>query len=554
MLAARKLFASTVIVTAAIIIWAQFFLPKNGAGLTQIFFLLFADSDSKAACWTLVILVVAAIASTVFSGFKLLNWIDAHMLVLMVATGLALCAGTLLVYRNHPLAMDEYAQVFQSQVFAAGRMSGYFPVAIMDWLVPPGFQNYFLSVSKTTGAVASGYWPSFALILAPFTALGISWACNPLISVLTLLAAHRLALKIYDDREAAAWVVLLTLASPEFLINGISYYSMPAHLLANTLYALLLLDANPRKALLAGVVGSIALTLHNPLPHLLFAVPWILWTAGRRDGNRLTLCLAAGYLPLCCVLGLGWFWFTGHLRQAGVAASPSGGDLVGMWKNLSIFSFPDRSVLLARSIGVAKIWVWAVPGLVILAGAGAWKGWKNPLLRLLAVSALLTLIGYVMVPVDQGHGWGYRYFHSAWIVLPILAAGALSPARTLPSSTFEDQASRSFMIACAVLMLVVGCTIRAVQVRNLITFDVTQISGYPGTEKRVILIDPRNTFYGLDLAQNDPWLRGDVIRMVSHGLIQDSGMMARNFPDFREVYTDPCASVWSKAPLDSPGR
>jgi hypothetical protein len=547
--AARLLFLSTAIITAGVLFWAQYFLP-GGAGLTPIFLLLFADFDAQAASWTLGILVLAVFVSGAFSGRALLAWISDHMLSVAAATALLLCIGTLVVYRNHPLSMDEYAQYLQSQIFAAGKISGNFPVALMDRLVPPGFQNYFLSVSKSTGAVASAYWPSFSLLLTPFTALGIPWACNPVISALTLLAAHRLALTIYADPEAAALVVLLTAASPEFLVNGISYYSMPAHLLANTLYALLLVAPTRPKALLAGVVGSIALTLHNPFPHLMFALPWLLWVAGRRDGTRMTLCLAAGYAPLCLLLGLGWLWFMGHIRYAGLS-SVSRGDLGSIWHVLSVFSLPDSTVVLARMMGIAKIWLWSVPGLLVLAAAGAWKGWSHPALRLLTISALLTLLGYFWVPVDQGHGWGNRYFHSAWIVLPLLAAGTLTRTKVgRKDSTFEDEGSRAFTATCAVLTLLIGGTLRAVQVHGLIAYHLAQLPAYGGTERRIVLINADDSFYGADLVQNDPWLRGDVIRMVSHGRADDARMMSHYFPDLREVYRGPQGAVWSAARTD----
>jgi hypothetical protein len=110
---------------------------------------------------------------------------------------------------------------------------------------------------------------------------------TPVISALTLLVIHRLALRLFHSEESARLAVLLTVASPEFFANGVSYCSMLARLLANGVYALLLLKRTPRRALLAGTVGSFALTLHNPVPHLLFAIPWVFWTATRRGGIRL---------------------------------------------------------------------------------------------------------------------------------------------------------------------------------------------------------------------------------------------------------------------------
>ena len=43
-------------------------------------------------------------------------------LVIAITTASLLALGTLVIYHNHPLAMDEYAAYFQSRVFAAGEL------------------------------------------------------------------------------------------------------------------------------------------------------------------------------------------------------------------------------------------------------------------------------------------------------------------------------------------------------------------------------------------------------------------------------------------------
>ena len=117
----------------------------------------------------------------------------------------------------------------------------------------------------------------------------------------TLVVMHRIALKLFGSEESAGYVVLLTLASPAVTINALSYYTMPAHLLANALFMLLLLNPSPARALGAGLVGSIALVLHNPVPHLLFALPWIAWLAFNNQVG--VACPVAGICrsshPLC---------------------------------------------------------------------------------------------------------------------------------------------------------------------------------------------------------------------------------------------------------------
>ena len=146
-------------------------------------------------------------------------------------------------------------------------------------LFPECIQNH----RRCRGDILAGIRAS---CLPLFTWAGIPWACNPVISALTLIVVHRLALAVFNDHEAAGIALLLTVASPVIFADGISYYSMPAHLLANSLYALLLIQPTPRRAFAAGVVGAIALSLHNPVPHVLFAAPWLMSIAARPDRVR----------------------------------------------------------------------------------------------------------------------------------------------------------------------------------------------------------------------------------------------------------------------------
>ena len=75
--------------------------------------------------------------------------------------------------------------------------------------------------------------------------------------------------------------------------------------------------------------------------------------------------------------------------------------------------------------------------------------------------------------------------------------------------------------------------------------DINQLPHYQGTERRIVLIDTRFSSYGADLVQNDPWLRGNEIRMFSHGASEDAKMMAQYYPTWRKVYADRFGTVWS---------
>ena len=540
----------------AILLWINHLRLGNTRGLAPIFFYLFAYQDYGAMVCALLLLIAAIFLARHVPAQRLLRAVGERPVLISIVSTVVLCAGALFVYHDHPLSMDEYAAYFQSQVFAAGHLTGRFPLQQMDWLIPPGFQDFFLDVSHVDGRVISGYWPGHALLLAPFTFAGIPWACNPVLSGLTLLVIHRLALLLFEDVEAAGLALLLSIASPVIFGIGISYYSMPAHLLANCLYAMLLVRPTVRRALLAGAVGSIALCLHNPVPHLLFAAPWVIWMALRRDGKLAFGALCAGYLPLCLLLGIGWFEFSSNLVNAGKVASDAPVALMDrLYQMLQNFQLPTATVYLARAIGLAKVWAWAVPGVLLLCLFGAIRWWDSVYCRLFTASALTTLVGYLFFVADQGHGWGYRYFHSAWMAVPLLSTAAMYRPVPIPATgqvprltLFEDAEARGFVVACAVLSLVFGVGLRAIQIQGFMANDLKQVPHYTGTEHRVVIIDSTFSFYGADLVQNDPWLRGNEIRMFSHGSAQDSQMMQQNYPLLHMVYADRYGSVWSSAP------
>src|SRR5258708_10103603 len=102
--------------------------------------------------------------------------------------------------------------------------------------------------------------------------------------------------------------MLFALASTAFLANAISYYSMQAHLTLNLLFVWLLLKPSTTRACTAGAVGSMALVLHNPVPHALFALPGFLCIAVSKEHRRFLVPLVAGYLPISIAIGCVWLY------------------------------------------------------------------------------------------------------------------------------------------------------------------------------------------------------------------------------------------------------
>lgn len=516
------------------------FIVANGLPGGPIFWnLLAADVPSA---WVLLVLLLfghwygeqrQASASWVEQSLLML---DRRRHLIAVMLWLALCAGSLGVYRNHPLSMDEYSALFQARIFAGGALHGQFPPGLVDNLIPPIFQHGFLMVNPATGAVFSGYWPGFSLLLAPFVWLGIPWACNPAIVAVSFLLMARVARAVSDSPLAPGWALLFALASPAFIANGITYYSMPAHLLFNLGFAWLLLAPTPLRLFLAGLVGGFALVLHQPFPHAVFALPWLVWLFTRRGQIlRNLFFLALGYLPVTLLLGLGWWlWRQDVLREglqaagavkAAVVASEGLPDrLLGMLGGfLNLLHWPGEQIIYARLGGLAKLWLWASPLLLLLAWWGG-RGEKRPGIRLMGATALLTFFAYFLIEFDQGHGWGYRYFHSAWGVLPVLAAlGVIKLAET-------DYPRVLRQVAMLALVSLVGANaMRFVQMGEFMQAHLAQFP--PPTEaKRVVVLHNGRGYYALDLIQNDPWLRGRQIVLLARKP-EDMKAVMQHFPD-----------------------
>jgi hypothetical protein len=500
-----------------------------------------------------VLLVALAVAACVPRGraaaLGLVGAIARHPWRTAVATFVVLCLGALFIEHDHALAQDEYAALFQSRAFAAGRLTGEFPRDMIGRLIPPQYMNQFFYVSVTSGQVASAYWPGFALLLAPFSLLNAPWACNPLLASLALVLMGRIAARLSGEPLAAGWAMLLALASPAFTAMALTYFSMNAHLLFNLLFVWLLLQRTPRRLVMAGAVGSFALLLHNPVPHALFALPWMVWLAMQRDVRSLA-ALAAGYAPLVVVGGIGWAMLLGHL-QGPVAYSllPNDGSAVTsllnfLWewhaKVRSALSEAGDLRIAARRAEFVRLWNWAVPGLLVLAAAGWWVARRDVRVRLLGLSMLATLAGYVLVGFDQGYGWGARYLHPAWGALPILASLALVHA------ALERGCPRlpGYVASLAVLSLVFATALRAIQIDDFLQSHLANRPPAARHARQVVFVTSDRVQYTPDLVQNDPFLRDDVWYLLSHGPAADERFMRTKFPQAQRTLVDRRGSVW----------
>lgn len=511
-------------------------------------------------------------------------WTERHLWVICAGVFLALMCALFAITGFAALSMDEYSVLLQSRIFAAGHLSGHLPPEVLERAVPFAFRGWFVHVALARGEWASTYWPGCALLMAPFAALGAPWAFNPAITALSVGAMWRVSRRLFalnlgqgDEgnspgeeraRLGAAWATLLFVCSPVVVLNAVTYYTMPAHLLFNLLFCGALLLGNRKGALLAGILGGYALCLHNPAPHALFALPFLVWMARhRRDLLWPTL---AGYLVFFPPLFFGWSHFLHGfdvpVAQLPLSALPSG---VHLSANKPL-AWPSYYIFLARVLGLCKLWLWAVPALLVL----AFQGWRLhraaphsdsaaetrpnprpiPVLRLSSYALALTFFVYCFVPFDQGHGWGFRYLHQLYFVFPWLAARFLVDERAQQMPQIGMQTAWLCALSAVVLL-----PMRGWQAHDWIAAHRAQIIEPPPGVAGIVFIHTSRGLYTSDLVQNDPFGRGGVWYLQSRTPREDAALARRYLRGARVLQANETSITWigsalSTTPLSSSGR
>src|SRR5581483_1918048 len=126
-----------------------------------IFHYLFIFTENVGCILSIAAAMLALIPAVRRAGVRLARWMADRPVLVSAVVFAVLCCGSVFVYHDWPLSMDEYAQRFQAETFARGSLTAHFDPAMLDRLLPARFQGYFFVVDRATGAVASIYWPGF---------------------------------------------------------------------------------------------------------------------------------------------------------------------------------------------------------------------------------------------------------------------------------------------------------------------------------------------------------------------------------------------------------
>ncbi len=500
---------------------------------------LFFFHDSAFVWISLGTLFVAG-AAALYPRAILPGWeqiLGRHPGLAIVVFGLVAAGLAVPVHHGKPFTMDEYAAVFQGKVFAEGKWAAQIPEWLSNRVVLRIFMNYFLT-SDGTGRIIESYLPGYALLLAPFVKLGIESWLNVLLGACTLGLLVLLARKWIGRPEATGWLLLLVAASPVFWMNSLSFYSLNARLVFNLLFAYCLSDFSSRRAFLAGLAGGMAIFLHNPFPHAVFALPWVVYLVFKKEHRRLLPPLLLGYLPFI-LLTAGWFYLVWKFQTAS-PASPSSGEFTHAWDLKGAVTPPPIAMetFVYYSILLCKLLLWTAPGLWLFLGLG--RKVLHPALRLSLFSFLLTLVAYSLAGnrVNQGFGWGHRYTYAALGGVFLVSAAWLSGLRA------EQLRLRNAALALGLAGLLTIVPLRLVQSSRFIAGQNAKLPCLPPEVPQVCLVAWREEYYVLDRIQNDPFLRSPRLVLGSLGREQDRPFMEKHFPRHTLLRWDGKNGVW----------
>ena len=455
------------------------------------FYVLFARNEVAGLALVAVFSFAAAFyflsAARTSSGGKPIACPQSALIVAVIAAGVFAVAalGTELVCHDYPLSADEFMADFQAQIFLRGKVAAEVPAKWLPALrvIKPTYVDYL----PAAHAWKATYLPVYAAMRALFQSVYLQAFLNPFLAALTVLALYATARNIWPNEKQNALVAILLLAgSAQFLVMAMTEYSMPAHLALNTIWLWLYSRPDRRRFYLAPVVGVLAIGLHQPIVHALFVLPFLFRLLWERKWRAVSI-FAVIYSLGCAGW---WLWRSHYLPPAGL-----GGD--------SFLHLFNPKMIVIQPMDLLLVLGWsclATPLLVALGLRGIFR--ERPILQDAAASCLFTFGFYYFFCLDQGHGWGYRYFHGALSCLILVAVAGWD---WLVQKVGAHPARR-FLTAGVAASLLLALPLRCYQAESFVRPFARAAKAIHSINAPVVGVNLIGTWYSADLIRNDPFL------------------------------------------------
>lgn len=459
----------------------------------NVFYVLFARHEPIA----LAIVVIFSLASA-FVLFRNVGKIETtgstssvrHDRLLLVGIALIVfvttALGTHLIAHNYALTADENLADFQAKIFLHGRTRAEVPAPWREVVrvIQPTFVSYF----PATHSWNSSYLPVYAAMRALFQSVQLQSLLNPLLAAITLIALYGVARNIWPAARGNAWVAIALLASStQFLLMSMTSYAMPAHLALNTIWLWLYSRPERRIFYLVPFIGVLAIGLHQPTVHALFAAPFLLRLVWQRRWGQVFF-FGAVYLAGCAT----WYlWWNNY-------QTPSAGGV------RSFFQLFNARMAIIQPMNLLLLLSWLSLPTALLAILGFRRSFRiSPFLQDCAFSCIITFGFYYFFFAAQAHGWGYRYFYGMLSCLVLIAIVGWN----FLSQMIGDHRAKIFVCAGVAASFLVQFPLRCVQVERFVRPYARTAALLHAIPAEVVAFDPRDAWYSADLVRNDPFLQ-----------------------------------------------
>lgn len=399
------------------------------------------------------------------------------------------------VFDARPLLIDEIVQLWQAQMFAAGRLSR--PTLAT--------QEFFsvLHIVDTGDKVYSHFPPGGPAMLAIGVLLGAPWIIGPLCSALAVYGYARW-LRFVEPRDGvASGAAVLFAFAPFAVFMGSSHMNhVPALMfLVGSMVALghvmTSATARPGWAFAHGLALGVAATI-RPLDALAFALPaagWYLIRAAR-EPRRWADAFASGFGVALPALAMMWF----NLQTTGAPLLFGYAVLWGSTVELGFHASPwGPPHTPARGLGLiggyfmrlqTYLFEAPIPALLPVAGALLLARRLRPFDRYLLAAATLTT-GFYWAYWHDGFFLGPRFFHPLLPFLVLWAARFPAALRGRIGSGLVYRGAVYTLVVAAVVALAFDLPLRARGYsRGLISLraDAEGAAARAGARNAVVLV------------------------------------------------------------------
>lgn len=413
-------------------------------------------------------------------------------------------AGHYAILSGYDLSRDEQMATFDAAVFAQGQLVA--PLTGIWRHHAEALNTMFMYPTRETAAWISAYLPLNALIRTLFGLLGDAALTGPAMLAVGAAALWGCARRIWSDSHEPAVVALLLYAgSGQVLFNGMTAYAMPAHLALNLCWLCLFLRRTIRADLAAMAIGFLAVGLHQPIMHPMFAAPILSLLLLERAWRR-----AALYFVGYAIIGAFWAWWPNAMWALveSNAMAPKGEGVDYISRLAATVALGDGIRIANMVPNILRFFAWQHLLLLPLLSTGIVLARRDRLAGALFGGILLTVgVMFAILPY-QGHGFGYRYLHGLignFILLSVYGWTTLGEAQAL---------WRSLLLRTTVAGLAVILPLQAYMAHASYVVPARASERLARSEADFVVVGEDDAPFVADLVINPPGLDLRPVRLI----------------------------------------